>query len=200
MHTKTCKRQNKVSSLICYPSNECTACGVNFPTHGELKTHLKDNCLGKHLQQSGSGSDIYFECKSCTSMKMNLEIEQATEHILMFCAINFRSKCIFCETISPRSSCTKHRQSLILMVCEKLDCKIFDLNNHRHRLLAHLYSIYKKKTLVKFHDNIIALGNYVDQTVELRPLVEIQSRAIIQTVTGAVINYCTLLSFPQMES
>ena len=34
-----------------------------------------------------------------------------------------------------------------------------------------------------FHDNIIASGNYVEHTVELRPLVEIQSRAIIQTVT-----------------
>ena len=35
-----------------------------------------------------------------------------------------------------------------------------------------------------FHDNIIASGNYVEQTVELRPLVKIQCRAIIQTVPG----------------
>ena len=123
LHTKTCKRQNKISYILCYLANECTACGVNFPTHGEWKTHLKDSCLGKHLQQSGSGGDICFECKSCNSMKMNLA--QAKEHILTFCALNFRSKC------------------LMMMAREKLDCEIFDLNNCRHRLLAHLYSIHK---------------------------------------------------------
>ena len=95
LHTKTCKRQNKISYILCYLANECTACGVNFPSHGELKTHLKDSCLVKHLQQSGSGSDIYFEYKSCNSMKMNLD--QAIEHILTFCALNFRSKCIFAK-------------------------------------------------------------------------------------------------------
>ena len=71
----------------------------------------------------------------------------------------------------------------MLVVREKLNCEIFDLNNHRHRLLAHLYHIYKRQTLVIFHDHVIASGNYVEQTVELKPLVEIQSRVIIQTLT-----------------
>ena len=71
----------------------------------------------------------------------------------------------------------------MLLVCERLNCEIFDLNNHRHRLLAQLYCIYKRQTLSIFHDNVIASGNYVEQTVELKPLVEIQSRTLIQTVT-----------------
>ena len=83
-----------------------------------------------------------FECKSCNSMKMTLD--QSIEHILTFCALNFRSKCIFCEKIAPQCSCTKHRQSLKSLVRKRLSCEIFDLHNHRHRLLAHLYCIYRK--------------------------------------------------------
>ena len=78
-----------------------------------------------------------------------------------------------------------------------LTCEIFDLHNHRHRLLSNLYCIYKRQTLVTFHDHIIASGNFVEQTVKLKPLIEIQSRAIIQTVTE---ENCQLLHIVELAS
>ena len=83
------------------------------------------------------------------------------------------------------------------LVRERLTCEIFDLHNHRHRLLAHLYCIYKSQTLLIFHDQLVASENFVEKTVKLKPLVEIQSRTIIQTVTE---ENCQLLHIVELAS
>ena len=62
-------------------------------------------------------------------------------------------------------------------------CKSFDLHNNAHRLISHIYSIYKMQTVSEKLDKIILTGEYGEKDLTPIPLTDIHFWEGVQSHT-----------------
>ena len=63
------------------------------------------------------------------------------------------------------------------------DCESYDLHNNAHRLISHIYSIYKMQMVSEKIDEIISTGEYGEKVLEPIPLTDIHFWEGVQTHT-----------------
>ena len=63
------------------------------------------------------------------------------------------------------------------------ECKSFDFHNNVHRLISHIYSIYKMQMVSEKLDEIISTGEYGEKVLEPIPLTDIHFLEAVQTHT-----------------
>ena len=173
IHQKLCKRNSKISSLLCLLTRECMLCGIDFATNNDLKVHMETECLKAHFKGTEENGITLFSCSICASVRM--PYAQTVEHAATFCSRNFRSRCVYCETLTVRCKCTTSRATLMHIVQKMLvECKSFDLHNNAHRYISHVYSIYKMQLTSDILDGYIVLGRYEEE--QLKPILLLNIR------------------------
>ena len=179
-HLKLCKRNSKISSLLCLLSRECMLCGIDFPTDNEIRVHLETECLKTYFNASEENGITFYSCAICASVKM--PYAQIVEHATTFCSRNFRTRCIYCYMLNVRCKCTAHRITLMAIVYKMLgECKNFDLHNNAHRYISHIYSVYKMQLITENLDEKISTGIYEEKQLKSIPLINIQFNEGVQT-------------------
>jgi hypothetical protein len=164
-HQKVCKRNAKISSLVCLLSRECMLCGIDFKTDNDIRVHLETECLKSYFNASEENGITLYSCSICASVKM--PYIQIVEHAATFCSRNFKSRCIYCEMLNVRCKCTANRITLMLIVHKMLgECKSFDLHNNAHRYVSHIYSIYKMQLVTEILDEKISSGVYEEKQLK----------------------------------
>jgi hypothetical protein len=89
-HLKICKRNSKISSILCFLSRECMLCGIDYPTEHDIKIHLETECLKNHFHASEESGVTYYSCNVCASNRM--PYAQIIEHSITFCSRNYRTR------------------------------------------------------------------------------------------------------------
>ena len=106
------------------------------------------------------------------------------EHSITFCSRNYRTPCSYCEMLATRCKCTSQRRNLMAIVHKMItDCKSFDLHNNVHRLISHIYSIYKMQIVSEKIDEIISTGEYGEKELDPIPLTDIHFWEGVQSHT-----------------
>ena len=106
------------------------------------------------------------------------------EHAITFCSQNYQTRCTYCEMLATRCKSTSQRRNLMAVVHKMItECKSYNLHNNAHRLISHIYSIYKMKMVSEKLDEIIATGNYRWKVLEPIPLTDIHFWEALQTHT-----------------
>ena len=145
-HKKSCgSRKDRIPSIQCLLSFHCIMCGSTSKDKNDFEEHLR-TCLPLVLntEQNEQGEPLY-TCHLCSAEQMNLT--ETLCHLVTFCCRNFKDKCPFCQQMGRKCGCTVQRLNLTDIAKDKISKgKQMDIFNHSHRMILHLYSLYRIST------------------------------------------------------
>ena len=152
-HKRSCgSRKERIPSIQCLLSFHCIMCGSTSRDKDDFEEHLK-SCLALmlHNEQNEQGELVY-SCHLCGAEHMSFT--ETLCHLITFCCRNLKDKCPFCQQMGRKCSCTVQRLNLMDIAKDKISKgKQMDLFNNSHRMIFHLYSLYRIRTSMTEFEN-----------------------------------------------